>query len=211
MDTAADTFNINAKYLNLTTIVLLQFFSAHMLGCFWFAIAAPPDIPDCTPETENCPQHTLLFYQNWVYTEGLQGGDVGTQYLVSLYWAFATMSTAGYGDVSAVNNTERLASIACMVVGVTVFGYTLLRVSFVLVDGDPREAAQKRKKEQVAAFLDRANLPRKLTKHVRRYFDDLVDMREQTFEAQSLFHFLHPTLRNVVECEVRRAFVRIVD
>ena len=66
--------------------------------------------------------YTAETYQTWVYTKGLFEEDVGTRYLAALYWAFATMSTAGYGDVSAVNNTERVAPIVCMVFGVTIFG-----------------------------------------------------------------------------------------
>ena len=50
-----------------------------------------------------------------------------------------------YGDVSAVNDTERIVSVALMLLGVTIFGYTLLMVAYVLNDGDPRDAARKAK------------------------------------------------------------------
>ena len=51
--------------------------------------------------------------------------------MYSLYWAFATMTTVGYGDVSAVNDTERIVSIFLMVIGVTLFGYNLFMASAV--------------------------------------------------------------------------------
>ena len=105
--------------------------------------------PTCVEDPENCTPIDLGTYQTWIHAEGLLTAPLSNQYVASIYWAFATMSTAGYGDVSAVNNTERVTSILCMVFGVTIFGYTLLRVSFVLIDGDPREAARKAKKEQV--------------------------------------------------------------
>ena len=43
--------------------------------------------------------------------------------------AYATMSTVGYGDVVAVNDTERVYTMVAQLIGVTVYSYTMLKVS----------------------------------------------------------------------------------
>ena len=87
------------------------------------------------------------------HTQGLERADWLTQYLVSMYWvsisecmlatilthmermrvrvcqAYATMSTVGYGDVVAVNDTERVYTMVAQLIGVTVYSYTMLKVS----------------------------------------------------------------------------------
>jgi len=37
----------------------------------------------------------------WIIVEGLQDGDAfKDKYLAALYWAFMTMTTIGYGDIT---------------------------------------------------------------------------------------------------------------
>jgi hypothetical protein len=41
------------------------------------------------------------------------------QYLYSLYWVITTMTTVGYGDITAQNDTERAFSMFAMVTATT--------------------------------------------------------------------------------------------
>jgi hypothetical protein len=52
---------------------------------------------------------------NWIKEEGADTMSVGDQYLISVYWVVTTMTTVGYGDISAVNGYERGFSIFVMV------------------------------------------------------------------------------------------------
>ena len=46
-------------------------------------------------------------------------------YCTSLYWAVATMTTTGYGDLSATNGLEMVYASAVMVIGKLLFGFIL--------------------------------------------------------------------------------------
>jgi hypothetical protein len=43
------------------------------------------------------------------------------RYIVSVYWAFTTITTVGYGDITATNNEEYILCLICMLIGVGVF------------------------------------------------------------------------------------------
>ena len=101
-----------------------------------------------------CKHNSRMHYTyTHTHTQGLERADWLTQYLVSMYWvsisecmlatilthmermrvrvcqAYATMSTVGYGDVVAVNDTERVYTMVAQLIGVTVYSYTMLKVS----------------------------------------------------------------------------------
>eukprot|EP00959_Pyramimonas_sp_CCMP1952_P161143 3369800-Pyramimonas_sp.AAC.1 len=51
----------------------------------------------------------------------LSDQEVGQQYIASVYWAVTTMSTIGYGDITAVTTMERIVALLCMCVGAAIF------------------------------------------------------------------------------------------
>ena len=53
--------------------------------------------------------------------------------MASLYWALTTMSTIGFGDIKARTNSERVVSIAIMLVGSIIFGVVIGTYSSIYV------------------------------------------------------------------------------
>ena len=59
----------------------------------------------------------------WISLAGLSlSSPVQQQYLAAYYWAITTVSTVGYGDISAHTTQERLFSIFSSLVGCMGFG-----------------------------------------------------------------------------------------
>ena len=63
---------------------------------------------------------TQFFETSWAssYPYGANGtikddAEPPAQYLASIYWAFTTISTIGYGDIVATNDAEKLLSVRC--------------------------------------------------------------------------------------------------
>jgi hypothetical protein len=74
-------------------------------------------------------------------SEGMHGQTVGTRYLTSVYWALATMTTVGYGDISAnsMSELEMVVAMLSMLCGTTVFAYVIGEVVMAILHFDPAE------------------------------------------------------------------------
>ena len=103
-------------YLKLLKLILTIVMVAHVGGCVFHLIAWTQD---------DGGTNTWLR----LYTEDTTTAD---RYTLSLYWAFATMITVGYGDVVPSNFAERLYTIVIMVVAGIVFGYSLSTIGTII-------------------------------------------------------------------------------
>ena len=64
-------------------------------------------------------------------TQDIAGLD---DYVASLYWAAATMSSTGYGDIHAHNTASQLIAIAVMLTGLLLYGYCLSSITATLAN-----------------------------------------------------------------------------
>lgn len=148
-----DRYGISRALASIVSLLLQTFIVAHIVCCFWFFITTPYvtgfDAEDRTEMT-------------WVRKFDYTHSDVQTQYIASLYWAFATMLTVGYGDIHATNTGERFYATLTMLVGALMFGAIIAKVR-VLVES--RNLQLKELKARVAefkAYLEEKRIPNTL-------------------------------------------------
>ena len=90
----------------------------------------------------NQPIHALSIHVSCSCTPGSWAQHTGeTQtvaglddYIASLYWAAATMSSTGYGDIHAHNTQSQLIATAVMLTGLLLYGYCLSSIAATLAN-----------------------------------------------------------------------------
>ena len=119
--------------------------------------------------------------ETWVYEYGdeynkLDLHDRPRLYLYSFYWAIATISTVGFGDIRAYSSRERIFSICWMCIGVGFYSYTVGALSAIMSN----ENAYKENLQDKYAFLNSyANDQHLSTNLLEILFDSLADIAEQ--------------------------------
>lgn len=88
----------------LVKLLLMFFYSAHLFACTFLAVSK------------------ITEGDRWIDIASVANEEYDTQYLVSLYWAFATIGTVGYGDIAPVNTYERGFAILCFFAGSVLYG-----------------------------------------------------------------------------------------
>ena len=99
----------------------------------------------------------------------------GFLYTTSLYWALTTITTVGYGDISANTTGEKLFAMVVQIVGVAFFGAMISTFSSVFFAESDEESEKRRLKARIKTFIARHHFPNDLalavTSFLRRSFD----------------------------------------
>ena len=97
-------------------------------------------------------------------------------YVCALYWAAATVTTVGYGDVAATNRAERVAAVAIMTAGAAWFASLVGRVAALVErygDASRRREAYREKMIALRRFLRRhPDVPRDLRLRLALFVSD---------------------------------------
>ena len=54
-------------------------------------------------------------------------------YLVSVYWSCATMTSTGYGDISAMSRSDEIVVLAVLIIGLLLYGYCVCSICSALI------------------------------------------------------------------------------
>jgi voltage-gated potassium channel len=83
-----------------------------------------------------------------------QGGTIG-DYGDALWWAFATVTTVGYGDTTPVTTEGRAVAVFLMLVGISFFGWITANIAAFLVEFGGGEQEEEITLRDVMARLER--------------------------------------------------------
>ena len=95
----------------------------------------------------------------WLVLQCLQFSGCTTRYVASLYWAFTTMATVGYGDLVPATNLERCFAVALELVAGVLQGVVFCNMGMALHGMDSSQAALRRHLGDVATLAHTHRLP----------------------------------------------------
>mmetsp|Transcript_7859 Transcript_7859/g.18341 ORF Transcript_7859/g.18341 Transcript_7859/m.18341 type:complete len:617 (-) Transcript_7859:55-1905(-) len=90
-------------------------------------------------------------------------------YTLAFYWAAATLTTVGYGDITPQNQIEYIVSSVIMVAFGFVWAFIVGATVKLLSTVDPVGNAHKQETDHINRMMERLNLSNKLKLKMRRY------------------------------------------
>ncbi|KAG1662469.1 hypothetical protein FOA52_009677 [Chlamydomonas sp. UWO 241] len=187
--------------LLFTSLVILN-----LLACLWWFVGTGtsgiyPDPGD-----------------RWVGNAGMMGNVVDdnatSQYITALYYVFTTMTTTGYGDITANNWIEAVTAIAIMCFSGVFFAFLIGSVVKQLLERGP---AAKRS----AAFLEKATtqelfvrlncVSKEWWQNVFKYLSDIWIGHQEQSQLWGIFDDLSYTLKAQLMAEVMGEELRSLD
>eukprot|EP01050_Picozoa_sp_SAG11_P031437 SAG11_NODE_9767_length_882_cov_1.106003_1_plen_157_part_00 len=107
------------------------------------------------------------------------------RYVTSLYYAFMTLTTVGYGDIAPLTFHERWYSIFAMLVGGFTFGLIVGSLADVVQKSDPGATVRVKALGKVHAFLHERGVPSRVTRKIRSYFAAMYEHKSVFDEVRS--------------------------
>jgi hypothetical protein len=160
---------VNVGIMRMFKILFFLLVMTHIIGCLFF----------CITNFANDPEDT------WVFRRGISDSDTATKYLHSVYWAFTTLTTVGYGDITAFTPGEIAWSMVTMLVGMTVYGFIVSSITTTIEMIEEEHADKDTQKQNLRIFLAKAKLHPTLSAKIREAFA-FGQQRYQEVNAESL-------------------------
>jgi len=160
-----DDVKVNPALISLAKMLVQLLFISHMIACVWHWIFTfnENQLNWVTYaglfELTSAPNSTDYEYVNW-----------SKRYANSLYWAFTTMTTVGYGDINPANNSERIFAVVTMLIGASVFGYIIGNVSVMMENIDLHTALYREKMDRVKEYVRDRRFPSSTARRIKNHF-----------------------------------------
>uniref|UniRef100_A0A7S3CWV8 Cyclic nucleotide-binding domain-containing protein n=3 Tax=Palpitomonas bilix TaxID=652834 RepID=A0A7S3CWV8_9EUKA len=162
------TFSAPLKFLKLLVIMFLV---AHLDACLWYAASS----------IHSHDENTWVFRY---YQDNMIGGAMDAQnpgddvdialanrfYMYSLYFAFATMATVGYGDIiPGSHEEEHIACIVSMCIGTSVFAYLVGSMASLATSVDNQEMQYQARRSALKEYLKLKKIPKGLRRRIKEF------------------------------------------
>lgn len=206
VDLANNSVDVSPLAIRMSILCVRIFFMAHIVGCVWFYLSTMPK-----PWNNSCDAAQLGCSRDAPPTSWLEAlgpnSDTGTfvsNYIVTMYWVFTTMTTVGYGDIVPTNDYERAYAIFVMFCGATVFGYivgSIAGVSTTFVDATSDSLCVLRD------YCDERNLPQRMNRYARRHYEFWYQEMTPFGYEDGLLSNLPPALRKEVILFIHRGAI----
>lgn len=186
--------NTLAHIFVFAKLLALVFFIAHWTACLWFFIG-----------DQGIDTHPVT----WITNINLQNKGFTEKYVTSLYWAFTTMSTVGYGDITPYTIEEKIYAMTTMIMASGVFAFTIGSIGALVSKANAVENTYREQAVAVNRYMKRKALPHSLQFRVRRYLEYVWENKKKNkMEENQVLILLSEPLRDEIYSHIHGVVIK---
>ena len=136
--------------------------------------------------------------------------DKALEYTRAMYWAFTTLSTVGYGDISAKTIPQMIFACGIQLVGVAVFGYILSNVASLLSRSDAAREHHMDNLDKIETFMKNHYIPTDLKAKIRAYYHYLWT-KKKGYHDDSLLEGLPAKIQSELFFHINKSIIEKVS
>ncbi|CAH1249231.1 KCNH8 [Branchiostoma lanceolatum] len=186
-----------SQYSALVLTLLMSFFGllAHWLACIWYVIGREElkthrwelgwlfelsrriDQPYALGAGCGTLANSSIFNSTSNLTEGTDllrpsegGPDITSAYLTALYFTLSSLTSVGFGNVSANTNAEKIFSVCTMMIGALMHAAVFGNVTAIIQRLYSRRSEYHTKTKDLKEFTKLHNIPKALKTRMLEYF-----------------------------------------
>ena len=208
--------SINYALLSIVNICVMLAFVCHLFACIWGLQASFEPLDTWLGQKGYCVVYNASLpcpadmrcdaIEGWMCTGS------GQTYLYSLYWAIATVTSIGYGDVAATpfNESEQIAAVIMMLFGSLTFAYLIGSFSGLASNLSPDVRRFRQDLTDLNKFLTANHIPSGLRYQLREFLHQTVYLRNNA-TGNRLLSEMAPKLRNEVALTINKKNLLKID
>ncbi|KRX02099.1 Cyclic nucleotide-binding protein [Pseudocohnilembus persalinus] len=150
-----DVLQMNIGVRKMLQILLMMVGMSHFAASFWYFLAKLDDYAEDT----------------WVSRYGIIEQSYFSKYISSFYWAFQTLTTVGYGDITTVTMQEQLFAIFWQVIGVGFYSFTIGNLSEVILEMNQLATFYNRTIENVENLCIEFKVPQQIQLKIQKFIE----------------------------------------
>jgi len=194
----------DSNFQQLLKFLLIVFLTAHVVCCGFIGVdRVYRNSSGIHDSSDNDGYYSLSWM---VRFQSTWQRPITEQYLRSLYWAFTTLTTVGYGDITPLLPLEIVYTIFTQILGSTIFGYIIGNVASVMAREDEAVVMIKEKIATVTHFFANRQIPLELRIKIQRYYE-YSWKQNMVFKEADILYELPQALRIECALHIHRAII----
>lgn len=175
---------------------------AHCISCAWYLIGTVDETYwsgfDLDDDGALYRDGVDVYRYGWVAREQLQGAPWWRSYMLALYWSVMTLSTVGYGDVTAETWMEQMAAVGVMVLGGMSFAFLVSSLVDIVTSASVSQRNYEDFMSAVRDYIIDRHVPSDVAYRVIRYFEQVYP-RHRKYDQDAIIKELPQTLTRALQ------------